>query len=224
MASHIVITGPGRSGTTLLVQLLGALGFETGADRLAFSEQAHAGLESDVLADDAPHVVKNPALTWQLRGLIESGRLDPATVEWLIVPLRSLSESAASRVKIAAEQRSVHPSGGLFGTNWPRKQRDWLAEATYGLFETAALFELPLIVLEYPRFARDAAYAARRLKPLLHGRSHVDFEAAWRSVVDPTLVRSGPIEVPPFADATLAAVRLRDWGKRKLAGARRRLR
>jgi hypothetical protein len=220
---HIMIAGPGRSGTTLLVRLLEALGFETGSSQLWINEYAHAGLEADLLASDAPYVVKSPALSWQLRSLIEDGRLDPCAVEWLLVPLRSLDDVTASRVTNSTEQRDVHSDGGLIGTVRPRKQREWLAAATYGLFETAALYELPLITLEYPRFAMESGYAFRRLKPLLRGCEEAEFEIAWRAVVDPSLIRSEPIEMPRFADVTIALARLKFWVKGRIWAVRRRL-
>ena len=123
--------------------------------------------------------------------------------------MRDLGEAAASRVRVAVAARDVHSAGGLVRTSRPRKQRQQLAEATYGLLHAAALFELPLIVLEYPRFAKDAGYAYRRLRVVLGDLSEEDFAAAWKEVVDPSLVRSAPVTVPRLADARLAFLRCR---------------
>lgn len=199
VTGHIVIAGPGRSGTTLLVKLLAELGFDTAGRLRPFSDAAQAGLEDDILAADAPRVVKNPDLSWQLREYLESGKVAPGDVEWLLVPLRDLGEAAASRIRITTLARDVHAPGGLVRTSRPSKQRQQLAEVTYGLFETAALFELPLIVLEYPRFAQDAGYAFRCLRPLLADRSEADFTAGWEAVVDPALVRHAPVPIPVLA-------------------------
>jgi hypothetical protein len=219
---HVLIAGPGRSGTTLLVKLLDAVGFDTGADRLRYFEGANAGLEANVLGPEAAHVVKNPSLSWKLRELLESGRLAPESVEWLLIPLRDLDQVAASRVRRTIEQRDVNAPGGLVGTRKPREQRERLASLTYGLFETAALYELPLLVLEYPRFARDPAYAFRRLRPLLGDCSEGQFEAAWHAVVDGDLLREEPIGPPRFADPIAVLLRLKRWLGLKFAALRRR--
>jgi hypothetical protein len=211
-----VITGPGRSGTTLLVRLLDRLGFDTGAANLEFFEHARAGLESDILHPDAPHVVKKPNLTWELGELLETGQLVPDQVEWLLVPLRDLDKVAASRIAITAEERRFDASGGLVGTRWPRRQREQLAELTYGLFQTAARFGLPLLVIEYPLFATDHSYAYRQLQPLLGTRTAAEFERAWQSVVDSSLIRNDKPEVPRFVDARIAFLRVRRWIKARL--------
>ena len=66
LSRHIVIAGPGRSGTTLLVRLFDRLGFDIGDPELGYFESAHAGLETELLSPEAPRVVKSPALTWRL--------------------------------------------------------------------------------------------------------------------------------------------------------------
>jgi hypothetical protein len=213
---HLVIAGPGRSGTTLLVQLLGRLGFDTGNASLGYFAHARAGLESDILDPSAGYVVKDPDLTWRLGRLLDGGHIDREDIDWLIVPLRDLESAAASRVAITANAREIHSPGGLIGTARPGKQRQRLAEMTYGLFEVAARYELPLIVLEYPLFARDVGYAYRRLLPVLGDRRQDEFAAAWSAAVDPALVRDGPIEVPHFAGTRVAMIRTRRWVKKRV--------
>jgi hypothetical protein len=208
---HLVIAGPGRSGTTLLVKLFGRLGFDIGKVSLDYFEDARAGLETDIL------VVKDPDLTWRLGPLLDSGQVNREDIEWLIVPLRNLEAAAGSRVAITTNSREVHAPGGLIGTARPGKQRQRLAEMTYGLFEVAARYELPLIVLAYPRLARDVGYAYRRLRPLLGDRGEEEFAAAWSATVDPALVRDGRVEVPRLAGMRVAMLRTRRWLKKRFA-------
>lgn len=215
MSSHILIAGPGRSGTTFLVKLLDALEFDTGLHQLTYIEDAHAGYESDPLDPEAAHVVKNPSLNVRLRHMLDAGELDPTRVDWLLVPMRDLESAAASRVKTSLAMGGIRVPGGLVGTIWPRRQGKRLAEETYSLFETAALYELPLIVLEYPKFVIDTEYAFRRLKPILYNRSYRDFAAAWHSVVEETLVRTGPIEFPYLATVRCIPLQLRWLGRSK---------
>ncbi len=214
---HLVIAGPGRSGTTLLVQLFGRLGFDTGNASLEYFAHARAGFESDILDPSAGYVVKDPDLTWRLGPLLDSGRVSREDIDWLIVPMRSLEAAAASRVAITTDAGEIHAPGGLIGTARPRKQRQRLAEMTYGLFEVAARYELPLIVLEYPRLARDVGYAYRRLLPLLGDRGEAEFVAAWSATVDPALVRDGRVEMPRFAGTRVAMLRTRRWLRKRFA-------
>jgi hypothetical protein len=212
---HVMITGPGRSGTTLLVKLFGRLGFDIGEPSEYF-EHARAGLETDILGPSAGYVVKDPDLTWRLGPLLNSGQLNREDIDWLIVPLRNLEAAAASRVAISTDAREVHAPGGLIGTARPGKQRQQLAEMTYGLFQVAARYELPLIVLEYPLFARDVGYAYRRLLPVLGNYGEEEFTAAWSATVDPTLVRDASIKVPRLAGMRVAMLRARRQLKKHL--------
>src|SRR4051812_2282217 len=84
----IVITGTGRAGTTLLVQILTDLGFDTGFKLDArINEDARAGLERDILHPNAPRIVKDPGLSRRLRGYLAEGTV---AVEHVIVPMRDL--------------------------------------------------------------------------------------------------------------------------------------
>ena len=224
MKRHVVIAGPGRAGTTLLVRLFGRVGLDIGTPIWGYYEGARGRPETDLLAPDAPYVVKKPGLTWQLRGLLEAGTLDPASIEWLVVPLRDLSQAAASRVAVSVTAGSTQAAGGVILSRWPGKQPGDLAKATYGLLETAALYEIPLVTLEYPRFARDSGYAWRRLQPVIGDvADEVTFADAWHEVVDPSLVRDQPIGVPGSASITLGAIRFRKWTKSRIDNARDRL-
>lgn len=225
MKRHVVIAGPGRAGTTLLVRLFGRVGLDIGTPTWGYYEGARAGLETDLITPNAPYVVKKPDLTWQLRGLLDAGTVEAAWIEWLVVPLRDLSQAAASRVAVSVRAGSAQAAGGVILSRWPGRQQADLAKATYGLLETAALYEIPLVTLEYPRFARDSEYAWRRLQPVV-GRvaDEATFVDAWSEVVDPDLVRDRPIDVPASASVALGAIRLRKWVKSRLDNTRDRLR
>lgn len=157
----VVITGTGRAGTTLLVQVLTDLGLDTGYTSGAEGDtRVHGGLEKDILSPDAPWIVKGPALSGQLGPLLEAGKV---AVEHVIVPMRELKVAAASRVRSTRYGSNLRTPGGLLGTPNATRQLEVLAVMQYELFFTAARFELPLTLLEFPRFASDWQYAHRQL-------------------------------------------------------------
>jgi hypothetical protein len=98
---------------------------------------------------------------------------------------------------------------------YPSRQRSELAETTYELFHAAAEFDLPLVVLAYPRFALDMDYARRRLSPVI-GNRETGFAEAWTEAVDPSLVRETPIQVPRMAGLRLSVLRIRRAVKARL--------
>jgi hypothetical protein len=191
---HIVIAGTGRAGTTLLVQILTHLRFDTGftPDRALtrLDGTAQAGLEQPVAGIARwPYVVKKPALSLRLGGLLAKGRVK---VRAVIVPVRALGAAAESRRRVSA-------AGGPRGATWllreGQSQEDALLEIAYRLMLTIAEHGLPHVLIGFPRFARDAAYAWRQLAPLLaaHGVTEAEFAAAHAACARPELIHDfGP--------------------------------
>jgi len=75
MKHHILITGPGRSGTTFLMKILTLLEMDTGFTRdcMSVDQQSQSGLEYQGLGGDLPYVIKNPKLMWQLETSRDAG-------------------------------------------------------------------------------------------------------------------------------------------------------
>lgn len=90
----IAIAGPGRSGTSLLVQLLAAWGFATPGHEGNWHEDAKAGLESRIGADSAYEVDKDP-WAYEYLDSVEDERLSEYAA--LIIPIRKRSSAAMSR-------------------------------------------------------------------------------------------------------------------------------
>ena len=109
---HILITGTGRSGTTLLVQYFTALGFDTGFTpeqiERRIDDVSHAGLETPLSADPLPYVAKSPFYTGSLGNALDAGDVEVAAC---IVPMRDLFAAAESRRRVSA-------AAGSFG--WRR--------------------------------------------------------------------------------------------------------
>ena len=194
---HILITGPGRSGTTFLVQLLTRLGCDTGfiPYAQAFDPAIRAGCEFESIEldgyssankaraymDTLPRVFKAPDWSWKLKGYLAKGFVD---IEHVILPFRDFDISAKSRLDAGldwmlhgassqaeklGEQAAVHAM--VFGRT---------VEACY-------LYHIPLHIIRYPELVQSADYCYQRLDPIFdfdQGTFKVKHEElAWPSPV-----------------------------------------
>lgn len=198
---HLVIAGTGRAGTSLLVAMLDELGFDTGRDRLRYHREAHAGWEVRLPDPKAPYVVKDPTVS--IRRLVEAGHVEPQCIDALVIATRDLRQAALSRKRLSATTWLRDIPGGLTGTRNPWRQESILARRVHALVADAAEWEIPVVLLSYPRFAQDPAYAYRRLGDLA-GCGWDAFSAAWRTVVDPSLVRTEQLDGSLWLDLKLA--------------------
>jgi hypothetical protein len=192
---HAVVTGTGRAGTTFLVRFLGACGLDVGSGQVF--ERARAGHEH-LLAPGAPYVVKDPTLAFYCDDIDMRG----IAVDALILPVRDLMDAAESRVYQEVLHTADHPRGRwpnaatahvVGGMIWPLEPLDQariLATIQYRIIQWAARNELPLYLLDFPRFVEDEQYLLDRLWPWL--ARHCDREragAAFTSTAEPASVR-----------------------------------
>jgi hypothetical protein len=199
---HILIGGPGRAGTTVLVQYFTVLGFDTGYGVDEAMTQvdpiSRGGLERSLKRGDLTYVSKSPWYANHLGEWIERGEL---TVRWMIVPVRELFAAAESRREASrrAEEAGLDPEaqpGGLsFGAKRnPRQQEQRLGVQMYKLVHTLAQHGVPTLLLPFPEFARSHDVLLHRLGPLLeaHGVTPEESLAAYERVVDPQHIREYP--------------------------------
>ena len=187
----IVITGTGRAGTTLLVQVLTDLGLDTGfAPDAPVDAGVNAGLETGIEAPDAPRVVKNPNLSRRLGELLDAGKV---AIEHVIIPIRDLDVAAASRVRNTAYGADLHTFGGLFGTARATHQREALALVFYELMFTIARYDLPHTLLLFPRFAQDWRYTYEKLGFLTPDLPAARWEEALARRASPELIHEEPL-------------------------------
>lgn len=149
----VIISGTGRSGTTFLVTLLGALGLDTGIternwDRKYF-ENCKAGLEHEILDPQTPYIIKNPALCETLRRALATGRF---TIDHAYVPIRDLGSVAASRAAVGGAHGSA--PGGLWGTDNPAAQGAVMARMFHELVHTLVANEIPTPSFCFPAWSR----------------------------------------------------------------------
>ncbi len=191
---HIIITGTGRAGTTLLVQLLTVLGFDTrySVDEALASKIdpiSQAGLEQWQPHLARPYVMKSPHFGSILASLMQGGDFRIRTA---IVPMRELDRAAESRRRVsrvaaktgAATKAHEYP-GGLWDTDNPDEQENVLARKFYNLQFQLVRGGIPTIYIEFPRFAQDVDYLFASLRTVWdeHGVSRQELLAAFTQVV-----------------------------------------
>lgn len=195
MKRHILISGTGRSGTTYLVQLFTALGFDTGFDmnQENTSPDCNAGMEWDLRNSNLPFIVKSPWMCEYLDSVLSNGDIH---IEHLIVPVRDLFSAAESRrdvmrrTEINGLKGSQNVPGGLWGTSDPAMQEQALTERFYKLLWTTAKYDVPLTLLEFPRIVHESEYLRKKLIPIF-GRWRLQkkrFNYAFSLVSQPNLV------------------------------------
>ena len=201
-SGHILIGGPGRSGTTLLVQYFTALGFDTGYDLAAALSRvdpiSRGGLEYSIgrtLASGVtmPYVAKSPYFDDKLGPYLASGELK---VSACLVPMRNLQDAAESRqhaserAAAAGLDYGAQPGGMQRGFRDVKQQRRQLAVKFYQLIWALVEHGVPVYFLPFPDFATDADVLYDRLEVVLeeHGVSRVESAAALAQVSDPTLI------------------------------------
>lgn len=223
MTNHLLIAGTGRAGTTFLVQYLAECGLDTHLARQphpGYDEDANAGLE-DLLPDnpDAPYVVKSPWLYEYVERLLADRSV---VVDAVIVPMRSIVEAATSRSinELRArygsptlpddckqwESWGTTPGGTVYSLN-PIDQARLLALGFHELLHALVKRDIPVVLLDFPRFVDDPNYLHEALQPVLG--SKVDRASALRAherIAVPSKVRigkelasSGVAECPPDA-------------------------
>jgi hypothetical protein len=195
---RIIIAGTGRAGTTFLVQLFTALGFNTGFSLQeaieTVDEISHAGLERPLLSDDNPYVIKSP---WFADGLSEVLQKQSIKIYMALIPIRGLFEAAESRrrVHFEAAVKGIDPAiqpGGLWYTTDPEAQESILATQFYRTIYPLVKFDVEMVFLEFPRLVSDENYLFRKLLPLLedHGVTYSEFTTGHARVARPEIIHT----------------------------------
>jgi hypothetical protein len=184
MKHHLIIGGTGRAGTTFLVQYLDGCGLEThissnpGHDH--YDENANAGLEDVPMGeDDYPYVLKSPWLYEYVGRLLAR---DDIAVDAVILPMRGIVEAAASRTLNELRARCGHgmilddctlwetwgttPGGVVYSLN-PLDQARLLAVGFHEVLHALVKKDIPVVLLDFPRFVEDAEYLCTKLRGVL---------------------------------------------------------
>jgi predicted O-methyltransferase YrrM len=194
-----VIAGTGRAGTSFLVRFMAECGLDTGEGE--WFDRARAGLEHRLDPGDTaqPYVVKDPALSTYCEGL----DLDRLKIDALIVPVRDLSEAAESRVlqerlrltdtpqlHYAEAELTAWTTGGIYASLNVLDQARLLAVGFHRLVRWAAVNDVPLFLLDFPRMVEDREYLLGALSPWLERHCDPDrARAAFDATADASAIR-----------------------------------
>lgn len=215
---HAIITGTGRTGTTILIELLTNLGLDTGfrPDNLnSFKDEiARAGLEKSIGEDDCGYIVKNPGFHNHAEEVLSR---DDIIIDHVFVPMRDLVAAAESRRAVTRDNKLADPlalrvksrllrffygsgsfkrkifNGGLIGraqTGRSCEQEEVFLEIIYNLMLTLSRHDIPITLMQYPLITKDSQYLYRKLSPILNGISIDSFREAFDKTVRPELVHS----------------------------------
>jgi hypothetical protein len=190
---HLIISGTGRSGTTFLVQLLTALGLDTGFQDLhsCVFDNCQAGMEWDILHPQAPYIIKGPYFCDELDIVLNEHQ--DIHIDHAIVPVRDLFAAAQSRIDVTLRTdprcfSNQEIPGGLWDTDIPDFQEPILALKLYHLIYTLAKRDIPLTLLSFPRIVHDPQYLFDKLKFPLGYSSWPTFKTAFDRIAQPHLV------------------------------------
>jgi len=153
----------GRSGTSLLVAILGKLGFNTGFSDKDWEKDegrlCRAGLESGWSTSSySEFEVIKPALPQALKILGEE--LVRESCEAFIFPVRGLEKAQKSR-EICDEMGSTVFGGTANGRFNYTERASHFGE----IVDLAAVWELPIKFLVFPKWTQDFDYFYEKLKP-----------------------------------------------------------
>jgi len=205
MKHHLMIAGTGRAGTSFLVRYLHACGLETHLSKHltgSWDENANAGLEDFPTAGtDLPYVIKSPWLFEFVNTLLER---DDVTLDAVIIPVRDLVEAAASRAIIELRARyasgqlpddentwetwATTPGGLLFSVN-PLDEARLLAVGFHEVIRALVRHQVPIVFLDFPRFATDPGYTYSTLRDFIPV-SREQAITAHASLADPSKIRT----------------------------------
>ena len=206
---HLLIAGPGRAGTSFLVEYLDKLGLETEIARSGYRswhERARAGLETRPMVTSAkrwPYVIKTP---WAFEFIDQLLAQNDVALDAVFIPVRDLVQAAASRVIVERcaiyenapwmarlesvwESWAETPGGVVYSLN-ALDQARILAIGFQRLVQRLVEVDVPIILLAFPRLVQDSEYLFRKIREFLPAHvTRETAEAAHRAVARPDLVR-----------------------------------
>jgi hypothetical protein len=185
VSKHIIVTGPGRCGTSAFVKLLHNLGQHTGFCRATVNRDwgsGGSGLEWPIrgkhVKHPMPHVIKNPSLSMNL---VERAERWGWSIDHVFILVRKPEDIVMSRFE---------RTRGVGADVSDEDAQEHLTKAY--LYAGKALLTCvgkgyPYTIIEYPRWAKDSGYCFEKVRPLCKSLNH--FLEAHEKTVDRSKLR-----------------------------------
>ncbi len=182
----IVITGTGRCGTSFLMHLFTALGFNTGYNLDECKQhlersRCDGGIEHSIGTElfNKSDIVKNPAWFYK-------PELLDFDIDYLIVPFRNLENVALSR------GRNNGYGGFLKGAHDVQSQMELDRKAVCHFIEYVIKADLKVLFLDFPLITKDPKYLRIKLSrcddTLFEYGSHDDYVKQFHEIANPEKV------------------------------------
>ena len=160
MDSHVLITGTGRAGTSLLVQILTELGLDTGFKRgVKLDSKSNAGLERNIKDIDRwSYIVKNPEFCFEIPMIAKEKEIDH-----VFICVRDAWDTALSR----RENARNNALGGYWYAHTIQEQVDSNDLAVHQLIQSIAYYDIKNTIICFDKMVEDCEYLWLKLTPLL---------------------------------------------------------
>lgn len=200
MMGKIIVTGPGRAGTTFLMQLFTRCGLDTGFTpyREPYIQELRAGCEWNLhfdvneqgfeeiaeIFDEAPRILKTPEYSMILKFLLSNAIVE---IDHVFIPFRDFDISATSRLDAGLDWM-VDPN--LEGEEKLQDQANILALTFGRALEACILHEVPCTILRFPHFVEDMEYCFNRVGVPLKIDEDT-FKEVWHELSRPEQIKWG---------------------------------
>lgn len=203
MNPKVFITGPGRSGTTFLVQLLTRLGLDTGFEPYneGYIESWRAGCEAGPDAEifvkghdfirkafsDSPRIIKGPVWAYLLKYFVINEVIE---IERVVMPLRDLTLGARSRLSVELDFMLDKNFIGLKmeGQHKGEHQENILAMLVGKVVEACYIYDIPLTMMRFPEIVTDEDYCYRKVCEIEH-IDRKEFSRVWKGLANPEQIQ-----------------------------------
>ena len=191
----IAIAGPGRSGTSILVELFGAWGFSVPTDE--WFRAVEAGLESRLGSGSPFEVDKDPWAYEYISGI------DLSEYDFVLIPLRNRLEATTSRstqqrfaaaTSVSDDRWKWRTGGTVPGGAVVKQSREAISESVseglWDILHGLVSAGVRPIFLDFPRFVEDFEYLWGEIGQIVGKKiGKKEAKILWTDLVNPDKVR-----------------------------------
>tara|TARA_Y100000114_G_C11651860_1_gene274644 strand:- start:32 stop:619 length:588 start_codon:yes stop_codon:yes gene_type:complete len=186
-----IVTGTGRSGTSLLMKLLSFMGHTE--LKGFFNESVRGGYETVLDSEEAfnifnlPRIIKDPRLLVSCETVLE--KYPKLKIDHAFLCVRDFDTAAKSRSESNIFFSEWKGMAETYGENSHKQQIVFFQRAVGKFIETCAKMDIDVTILSYPRFAIDSEYLFEKLNKSPF-KSELDLiEHYIDLIVDKSLIR-----------------------------------